>query len=300
MNAKIFVPAALTAILFHVLNAGATEQGRIAYPIGVNTVASGMVPKPGQTWLQNFSTYYTSTKFSDEDGNSLIPGFEARVSANALKLFHTWDGVTIGPFSISSAFAAPFFNIDTTNALTGKEHSFSVGDVTVSPAYFGWSNPEHTFFAYAGVDLIIPTKTKVSNDFYSINPIVNMTWFPTPELELNLTGVAEFHTRNSETEYRSGTLLMADWAVLYHLAPSAPQLAVGLNGYAITQVTDDTVGGAVVGDGFRQQGFAIGPQITYAFERGGGVAVKWQHEFGNKYSTRGDRLWMQVTVPLGD
>ncbi|OAP49892.1 SphA family protein [Sinorhizobium saheli] len=299
MKSKILLAGACTGILLPAFDTGATEQGAIAYPIGVNTVVSGIVPEPGETWFQSFSTYYTSNNFADGDGDSLIPGFKASVSANASKLFHTWDGVTLGPFSISSAFAVPFFNINTTNAITGEEHDFSLGDVTVSPAYFGWSNPEHTFFAYAGMDFVIPTKTKVSNNFYSISPIVSMTWFPTQELELDLTGVAEFHTQNDETGYRSGTLLMADWAVLYHLAPSVPKLALGLNGYIIKQVSDDTIKGAIVGDGFRQQGFAIGPQVTYAFEGGGGIAVKWQHEFGNKYATRGDKVWMQVTIPIG-
>ncbi|OOO27738.1 hypothetical protein BS627_03205 [Agrobacterium salinitolerans] len=79
------------------------------------------------------------------------------------------------------------------------------------------------------------------------------------------------------------------------------RVALGLNDIH-KQVSDDKIKGAMVGNGFRQQGFAIGPHVTYAFEGGGGIAVKWQfrrHELGNKNAAQGDKVWMQVAIPVG-
>ncbi|TWC76438.1 hypothetical protein FB593_12011 [Rhizobium sp. SJZ105] len=274
----------------------ATENGTTAYPIGVYTIANGIIPAPGETWVQNYSVYYDSSEYSDGSGNSLVPGFNSRAVVNATRVFHTWDE-TFGPFTLSSGVVLPLIGVDVRSDLS-HSNDFALGDITLEPLYLGWSNPQKNFFIYGGVNVFVPTKTNVSNNFYSFAPDVNITWFPTSKLELSASFGAEFHTKNPETDYQSGTVLFLDWAANYRAFDALPNLGIGIQGYAVKQVTDDKIAGVVVGDGFRQQGFAIGPQISYAIG-GGGIALKWQHEFDTEYRAKGDRVWLQFSMPVG-
>lgn len=286
----------ISAMLVSNVPAMATENGNTAYPVGVNTMVNGLVPAPGETWIQNYTVYYGASDFSDGSGDSLVPGFDSDAFLNATRIFHTWEG-TFGPFTLSSGVVVPFVDLDIRTDF-GHSSAFAVGDITLQPLYLGLSNAQKNFFAYGGVDLFIPTKTDVSNNFYSFAPNLNLTWFPSSKLELSVSFGAEFHTKNRSTDYQSGTVFFLDWGANYRAFDSLPNLGIGLQGYAIKQISDDTVAGATVGDGFRQQGFAIGPQISYAIG-GGGVALKWQHEFDTEYRPNGDRVWLQFNMPLG-
>ncbi|MET3354392.1 UNVERIFIED_ORG: hypothetical protein ABID33_002303 [Xanthobacter viscosus] len=275
--------------------ARATENGAIAYPIGVNTVMAGALPGPGETWWQNYTVYYTAGAFTDGQGNAAVPGFKADVAVNAARLLHGWD-VSLGPFELVSGIVVPIMNVDVGTA-SGSQSSFGVGDITLQPLYLGWSNADKTFLGYAGVDIFIPTGGGISNNFYSINPLANFTWFPTPKLEISGAIGLEFHTENTDTDYRSGSLFFMDFGVNYHAFDTIPPLAIGIGGYVIKQFTDDKVEGVVYQDGFRQQGIAIGPQISYGTPNGA-IALKWQHEFATENRPEGERFWCQFLLPL--
>lgn len=287
--------AAVLAFLGPWHSAGATDLGFIAYPIGVNTVANGIVPKPGETWLQSYNVFYHADSFKDGKGADLVPGFEANIAASAARVFHTWD-TEIGPFTWSSAFVLPLVRADVSTAFSGST-DFGVGDLTLSPVYLGWSNPEKNFFAYGGVDFYIPTKSDVSNDVFSFVPNMNLTWFATSKLEFSTSFGAEFHTTNTDTDYHSGSLAYLEWALNYRAFESLPALTVGVQGYALKQFTDDKIAGSKVGDGFRSQALAVGPQITYNFGDVA-VAVRWDHEFDVKNRPEGDKFWIAFNVPL--
>ncbi|EJN05858.1 transporter [Phyllobacterium sp. YR531] len=281
------------------IEARATENGFSAYPQGVNTILNGLVPQPGQTWIQNYSTYYSAKSFKDSNGNNLIPGFDADLAVESIRVMHTWDW-QIGQFSVSSTIVLPFIHADIDTAFGGTDNT-EIGDVSVGPMYLGWSNPDKTFFAYAGLEFYLPSKTEVSNKVFSISPNLHLTWLPDPQLELSGTIGTEFHLKNEDTDYQSGSLSYMDWAVNYRAFQSLPQLAIGVQGYAAKQFSDDKIGGTTVSDGFRQQAFAIGPQLVYAIgNRGGGVVLKWQHEFDVENRPEGDKFWFQFQVPIGN
>lgn len=281
------------------LVAHATDNGFLAYPLGVDTIVNGIVPAPGQTWIQSYTTYYSADSFKDSNGNDLIPGFDANVAVNTTRVFHTWD-LQLDQFTVSSAVVLPVIGTDIDTAFSDSDN-FALGDVTITPIFLGWSNTQKNVFANAAVDFFVPTKSDVSNDVFSIAPHIGLTFFPNPKLELSTTIGAEFHQKNGDTDYKSGTVVFADWAVNYRAFDALPQLAIGLQGYVAKQFTDDKIGGATVGDGFRQQVAAIGPQIVYSIgNKGGGLALKWQHEFAAENRPEGNKFWFQFQIPVGN
>lgn len=275
--------------------AAATENGVGAYPLGVNTIMAGATPGPGETWIQNYSVYYNANSFTNSAGDGAVPGFRADVGVNATRVFHNWN-VEVGPFQLLSGIVVPVMGSRVRTPLDTTK-SFSIGDIEIQPLYLGYVSPDKTFFAYGGIEAYIPTGTDVSNNFYSVGPTLFATWMPTPKWDLSLTLNVEFHSENTDTNYRSGTLFHADWGVNYKPIDSLPTLSVGVGGYVVTQLSDDKLDGAVFQDGFRQEGFAIGPQIAYGTDFGA-IAVKWQHEFETKNRTEGDKFWLQVMVPF--
>ena len=288
------VGLSVTALLASI-PASATENGAISYPIGVNTIMAGAMPGPGETWYQNYTVYYNADSFSNAMGDSSVPGFHADVAVNAFRLFHGWN-VDLGPFQLGSGIVVPVLNADV-GTVFGSSSNAGIGDITLQPLYLGWSNADHTFFGFAGVDVFVPTGGAVSNNFYTINPLATFTWLPTKTLEISGAVGVEFHTENSQTNYQSGSLFFIDWGVNYHAFDRIPELAIGVGGYVIKQFSDDEQDGIVFQDGFRQQGFAIGPQLSYGTPDGA-IAIKWQREFATENRPDGQRFWLQFLLPL--
>lgn len=273
----------------------ATENGLLAYPVGVNSIMAGAMPGPGETWWQNYTVYYTAGAFTDGQGNPGVPGFNVNVAVSAQRFFHGWDA-QLGPFNLGSAIVVPILNTDL-STLYGGQSNFGVGDIVLQPLYLGWATADHSLFGYFGVDFYIPSGGKISNNYFTVSPNATFTWFPTPKVEVSGAAGVEFHAKNEDTDYQSGAVLYVDYGVNYHIIDSLPDFAVGVGGYLIKQLSDDEKFGITYLGGFRQQGFSIGPQIMYG-NRNGGIALKWQHEFATENRAEGDRFWFQFLLPL--
>jgi len=295
MSRRLLGACATVAALVAAAPSHATENGAIAYPIGVNTIMAGAMPGPGETWYQNYAVYYTADAFTNSQGTSSVPGFSANVAVNAGRLFHTWD-VDLGPFRLASGIVVPVMNADV-GTVFGSQGNFGFGDITLQPVDIGWSNADRTFFGYAAFDVFVPTGGPTSNNFYTFNPHTTFTWLPMPTLDISGAIGVEFHSKNQDTGYSSGSLFFLDWGANWHAFDKIPGLAIGLGGYIIKQFSDDQLDGVVYLDGFRQQGFAVGPQISYGGPSGA-IGLKWQHEFGTGNRPEGDRFWLQFMLPV--
>ena len=86
----------------------------------------------------------------------------------------------------------------------------------------------------------------------------------TTGLELSGAVGLTYNFENPDTDYKSGTELHAEGAAMMHLSHT---FSIGVNGYALRQITGDSGSGAVLGD-FEGQVFAIGPALDYTFKIG--------------------------------
>jgi len=275
--------------------AHASENGATAYPLGVNTIMAGGMPAPRKTWIQNYTAYYHSESLADSRGRNSIPGFRADVVVNATRVFHNW-GAEAGPFRLLSGIVVPVSQNKVGVAPDADSH-LGIGDVELQPLYLGYSSKRDKFFCFTGVDLYVPSNTKVSNNFYAINPSTYLTWMPMPKLELSSALSVEFHINDAHTNYKSGTLIANDWGANYRPFKRLNTLGVGIGGYSVIQLTDDKVSGRTFQDGHRQRGFAVGPQLLYCGNFGA-VGFKWEREFEMRNRPQGNKLWFQLMIPL--
>jgi hypothetical protein len=295
---KIFKCAVSISAFLTASIVGASENGAISYPVGVETVLNGILPAPGDTQFYNYLQFYDAHQMVGPTGNSAVPNFKLDVLVDALRVVHTW-GVSAGPFTLSTGIVLPTFNLNIhVNGLSDRRAG--IGDIVLQPAMIGYSNQDHTLFAYFTPDISLKTgaysTTNIVNpgrNVYAFMPNLNVTWFPKQNWELSAALTYEVDSPNHATDYHSGNVGMFEYLLGYSITP---KLQLGVQGYYLKQVTDDVQDGEVVGN--RGQAIAIGPQVVYHFAPHAGIVFKYQREFDVRNRPSGNKLWMELSFPL--
>ena len=279
---------------------GHAKEGPDQYPNGAENWYAGAVPPPGNYFI-NYAGYYAGT-LRDKNGDKVNAGGDVKVSAvfdamrfvqvtNTKLLGADWAWHVIVPVVSQRLDIAP---------LGGKGSRTGLGDITIDPIILAWHTP--TWHYAAGLDINLPTGAYDKNDprrsiganYTSVEPIVAATYLA-DGWEVSGKLMANFKTRNTDTDYRSGTDIHMDYLVGRHVGP----WGFGVSGYALKQVTDDQQGGVKVGtDGNRGQVFAIGPSLKYSTPGGITMVAQWQHELAVRNRFQGDKLWFKLIVPL--
>jgi hypothetical protein len=275
----------------------ATEGGGGVYPYGLNTVASGILPKPGH-YLYMYNSVYAADLTTTDDGTAAPIDFEADVRAHTLRYLHSFEQAGVLGGSLGVLVAQPFVlgEVDV-GAASGEVSAF--GDTTVG-VMLGWHRP--TLHWMTGLDVTLPTGSYSESRLF--NPGRNQ-WAGTfygavtapfeQRFDANLRTNLTVNGTNDATDYRSGLEAGVEWSLNCKLGKG---WAVGLNGYSARQLTDDEVDGEpAAGTGRTLRVDALGPQVIY---RGAtwGATAKWQHEGGARNKAEGDKYWLQLFVGL--
>lgn len=104
----------------------------------------------------------------------------------------------------------------------------------------------------------------------------------------------DFNLRNSDTDYRSGQELHADYSLGWGVGYG---WVLGVGGYIYRQTTDDRQNGDRLEDN-KGRAFAIGPSIKYSGASGWFVTAKWQKESDVRNRPEGEAYWIKLTLPL--
>jgi len=280
----------------------ATEGGTQHYPIGVNTIADGNLPVPGMLQLLTYSEVAINPVLTDGSGNKALPKFDLAVEAEAFRFLYTWD-VPIGPFHYTTGLVAPVVNLDL-NVMGAKGHDLNMGDLDIQN-YLGAATPDHKLFYFFGLDTYVPSghysassMINTGSNYYTFAPNIDVTYNPSPQLELTAALFAEFNTTNPADNYHSGDDMDLDYGVTYRPFDQLPNFGLGPQGYFYKQISDDTINGTTVTpDGNRGQEFAIGPQLRYDIPFGGFV-LKYQQEYAVENRPKGEKIWFQFAMPL--
>ena len=282
--------------------ASATENSNEEYPIGVNTVLPGVEPPAGHTEYLNYSNFYDIGSDVGPTGNKAAPGFHTNVLANAFRVLHSWD-LQYGNFWFTSGFVVPLVNL---NIRVAGQHTSDTGfgDVDLQTLYLNWHNSSHTVFAFGGLDVYLPSGgydphqlANLGLNYTTFMPNGAVSWFVSKRLQLSLFSALQVPTENKTTHYKTGDSIDFDWGVDYAPIASMPRLFFGLQGYAFQQLQGDKVNDVPFQNGNEGRALAIGPQIRYDFH-GGGIALKYQHEFAVENRTKGEKVWLQFALPI--
>jgi hypothetical protein len=279
------------------LPAHATEGGGGVYPYGLNTVAAGLLPKPG-SYLYMYNSYYTADVTTTNVGTRAPVPFDVEVRAHTLRFLHSFESLKLLGGGVGFLVAQPLVVGD---ASVGARHGRveALGDTAVG-VMLGWHRPRLHWMT--GVDVTVPTGSYEATRLF--NPGRDQ-WagtfygaFSAPlgsRFDANLRANLTVNGANRTTGYRSGLEAGVEWSVNCRLAKG---WSVGMNGYTARQVSDDELHGAVVnGTGQRMRVDAFGPQVLYRAARWG-VSGKWQHESDARNRAEGDKYWLQMFVGL--
>ncbi|MFY9855921.1 MAG: hypothetical protein WAK26_18790, partial [Terracidiphilus sp.] len=91
LRKKLILPLAccLTAVILTPGSARATENGACVFPVGVETVMTGLQPHPGKAMFYEYTAVYEANETDGPNGQKIPIEFKLRVFATAIKISRT-------------------------------------------------------------------------------------------------------------------------------------------------------------------------------------------------------------------
>ncbi len=280
-------------------SARATENGGTVYPIGVETVMTGMQAGSGETMAYEFTCDYFANEFDNSQGKSMDPEYKLRVFATAFKVTHNWGWHFLGG-TVDSQIAMPIDNLEL-HVVPGMFTKYAIANVDVVPFSVTY-NTGHLHWYYEA-DMFTPGSAYSATDALNVGqhnlaiaPVAGFTYLSTTgRNEISSRYSYIFNGNDEATDYHSGNEFMWEFNADRKVAR---RIAIGMNGYLYKQTTDDYQDGLIYQDGFRGRDLAIGPQVRFQVGKHIGFAFKYYRDTLVENRPRGNGLWFQIGVPL--
>ncbi|WP_137133263.1 transporter [Rhizobium sp. FKY42] len=295
-NRQIFKRLALAALVScsAIGTVEAAENGNTQYaPGSPQFFAGGIPPFPGLYFLSQTS-YYTSDRNNDANGNQMPINFKVNALAETMRFLYVSD-LKVAGGDVWAQLVVPMVHLDLTLPI-GNDKSFALADMTATVGVAWHVDRNNTFLI--GLDIAMPTGGYDKADFanvglnhWSFQPAIGYHYLDPQGLEVGATARLIFNTENTSTDYKTGTEFVLDYAVGWNF----DKWRLGAVGYYLQQLTDDK-GPRVAADGHRGKGFAIGPSITYKFNPGLEISASWQHDLVAENKSQGDTVWFNFAT----
>jgi len=299
LKCEVIIAFALT-ILFCCPFALAGENSGTSYPVGAQTVLSGTTPPDGKTVYYQYTAFYSAGELTDSHGKSIVPGFRLTVFANAAEVEHNW-GVHVLGGSLLSLVAAPlvYEQIETPGGNAAKANianpDIGIAEIGYNKGSWHWTYGFHVYAPGASYDR--NRMLNVGQHYFTLAPLANFTFMPNHgKTEISSKLQFDHNLTNRDTHYQSGNEFIWEYDAMQNVSK---KVAVGVNGYFLQQLTDDTQNGLTFEDGHRGRNLAIGPEVR--FNVGHAIlAVKYFRDTLTQNRPKGNEFWFQFGLPLGN
>ena len=269
----------MAVVVAMITSASATENGGSVYPAGVETIMTGVQPRPGETRIYEYTLFYAANAFVDSNGKSSIPEFKLRVFANAFKITHNWGLHFLGG-TVESQIGVPFV-YEQLHVAPGKFTKFGLTNVNIIP--FCVTYVKGDLHWYYEEDIFSPpggysesAVLNIGQHYLATAPVAGFTYLPKKgKAEIGSRFAYFFNGYDKATHYHSGNQFLWEYNADYEISK---KVAAGFNGYFLKQTTSDYSSGALVQDGFRARNLALGPQLRFPLGEHGGFAVKYYRD----------------------
>ena len=292
--------AILVLLLLADVSSRATENGASSYPVGVDTVLSAYQPGKGKMDIYNYTNTFFANETDGANGKPSATPFKLRIGADAVKVVKDW-GVPFLGGTLHSNIAVPlvYQQIETPG---GRGTKLALGNVSI--AVLGTTYRKGDLAWYYEGDVYLPGSNYNKNDManpgahrWAGGPVGAVTWTPDHDsFELSSKWQYLVNSKNTDTDYSNGQEFMWEYDGMKTLNKV---FAAGVNGFWYQQTTDDKVAGVLYENGFRGRDLAVGPELRIHVGKFGG-ALKWQHDTLVENRPRGNQLWFQFSLPLGN
>ena len=295
---------AAISVLAPAPEAGATESGFGHYVIGAFAApGAGVVPpEPGLYWTNTNVYYYGSASrgLNLPVGRQIAVGLKVDLVSSSFGAVYI-PRLDLGPFTLGFGLNIPVGYARGETYLNQRNRNESVaglGDIAITPFLLGYHNGSH--FAQARLDIFAPTGEYDADDiavvglnYWTFTPTLAYSYIR-PGLDVSFSGGVDFNTRNTKTDYTSGTVLHLDASTTLDVGHG---VGVGVIASMLHQISDDRGGLANRLGGFHGRSYAIGPVARYAFQLGGAhinANLSWAPEFGVRNRPEGGAVYLRL------
>jgi len=294
----------LILTLLLIVSAATGKEGPDQYPNGAESWLVGAAPPPGFCFV-NYLGYYSGQLKNAAGDKVILNGVTLSVDAT----FDAFRFIEITHFKILGAdygMHAIVPLVGQSMNLNGRNSTIGVGDITIDPLILAWHR-EH-WHAVTAFDINLPTgaydqtdpRVSIGAHYYSFEPLFAVSYLPKGGWETSAKLMYNIKTTNDATQYHSGQEFHMDYLAGRYFGA----WMFGASGYALKQLTDDTVNGVTVpatpglwDAGRRGQVIAIGPSAGYSNKRHMTFVAQWQHETLVRNRFGGDKVWFKMIIP---
>lgn len=284
----------LIVCAFTMLAAGGAFAAHGHYVNGGEGLKAGTLPPPG-FYYRMYNTYYTSGTYKNKYGKS-VGDFSVDVFCMAHRFIYSTDIEILGGNFVVD-MVIPLVQTDIHMAGVFENSRFGVSDILVEPFLIAWHGER--WDSVIGVGLYLPTgyftqhdKASPGKGFWTLMLSAGGTLYfdDAKSWHASVASRYEIHTEQKNSSVTPGNDFHFEWGVGKTLQSG---FEFGLAGYCGWQVTEDYGRGS---DDSRQDAFAVGPEVGYAFQDLGlQVSLRSLWEFENKAGSQGNVTSLVLT-----
>ncbi len=291
---------AIGCFIIFVLSASvASAYDQPSVNLGATSFMDGAPPSGPGVYFQEYVQYYTADTLPDLPFPLANP--EINVWASLNQLIYQSDQALLAGGKWGLNFILPVVAMDS-NVPQIPDNGGGFGDLLVGP-FLQWDpvmgDKGPILLHRIELSVILPTGEYSSNkalnpgsNFVSFNPYWAGTFFIMPKLTVSTRIHYLWNAKNNDPNHpfangdtQAGQAFHANLAASYEVVPK--MLRLGINGYALKQITDSEVDGNTVGG--KEQVFAIGPGALVSFSKDTHLFLNAYLESGAEYRPEGQR-----------
>lgn len=275
--------------------------------LGFTSFLDGGPPAGPGLYLSQYLQYWTSDKFTDQDGDRLLPSQadeDLAVWISLTQLIYQSDQTLLlgGKWGLNVIVPVVGIDLDV-NIPFLEDNGSGFGDLLVGPflqwdPIMGANGP--IFMHRFELAFILPTgkydddkELNPGSNFVSFNPYWAATLFLTPQWTVSTRIHYLYNFKNDDpnrgfagaNDTQAGQAVHANFSTAYEIIPS---LRLGINGYYLKQFTDLEVDGDSIG-GTREQVLGIGPGLLWSISKDAFVFLNVYFETEAENRPEGER-----------
>jgi len=187
-----------------------------------------------------------------------------------------------------------------------SDSASGLGDITLYPFMLGWTNAmDLKYDVRLGVyapsgDYTVGKLANTGRNYWTFEPAASVSWLSTKiGIEVTVFAGLDFNTKNTATDYESGTSFHLEGTLAQHLPlGKLGIIGLGANAFLYQQISADSGSGATLGD-FEGRTAGVGPAISFVTKIGKAdiaAEVKWLPELNVEKRLKGDTVWFKLGV----
>ncbi|TAL03387.1 MAG: transporter [Verrucomicrobia bacterium] len=306
---KSLICLALATVCATTVSTHAEEGAGGHYVPGATASFIDALPGKPAIVVANAFTYYdgkASVGRPIDFGGQLTLNAHATCYADSLVgVYETPLQLLGGNYAVSAVI--PFIWLDvkgTVGPANRSDSASGLGDITLYPFMLGWTNgPDLKYDVRLGIyapsgDYTAGKLANTGRNYWTFEPAVSVSWLSTKiGTEVTVFAGVDFNTKNTATDYESGTSFHLEGTIAQHLPlGKLGIIGVGANGFLYQQISADSGSGATLGD-FEGRTAGVGPVISFITKVGGhdlAAEVKWLPELNVEKRLKGDTVWFKL------